>query len=187
MTRFSGALLRLTGTSHKTDVDPLSLVAPVRDIITSVDAQAALTFSTLEQQVADSLARPRFYSVVAAIFGGVALVMALVGLYGVVAYAVGRRVHEIGVRMALGADRAEIRRMVVSQSMRPVLFGIALGLVASVAVLRVLEGLLYGMDALDPWIALGIPVAMIGVSVGACYSPARHASQVDPLRALAHE
>ena len=171
----------------KTDVDPLSLVAAVRDIVLSVDAQAPVTFSTLEQQVADSLARPRFYSVVAAIFGGVALVMALVGLYGVMAYAVGRRVHEIGVRMALGADRAQIRGMVVGEGMRPVLLGVALGLVASVALMRVLEGLLYGMDALDPWIALSVSAAMIGVAVVACYSPARHASQVDPLRALAHE
>ncbi len=171
----------------KTDVDPLSLVAAVRDIIVSVDVQAAVTFSTLEQQVADSLARPRFYSVVAAIFGGVALVMALVGLYGAMAYAVGRRVHEIGVRMALGADRTQIRAMVVGEGMRPVLVGVAVGLMASVALMRVLEGLLYGMEALDPWIALGVAVAMVGVAVVACYSPARHASQVDPLRALAHE
>jgi putative ABC transport system permease protein len=146
-----------------------------------------VTFSTLEQQMADSLARPRFYSLVAAIFGGLALVMALVGLYGVVAYAVGRRVHEIGVRMALGADRSDIRGMVVSEGIRPVLFGVAIGLVVAVALMRVLEGLLYGMDALDPWIALVAPVAMIAVSVVACYWPARQASQVDPLRALAHE
>jgi len=77
--------------------------------------------------------------------------------------------------------------MVVGEGMRPVLLGVALGLVASVALMRVLEGLLYGMDALDPWIALGVSAAMIGVAVVACYSPARHASQVDPLRALAHE
>ena len=171
----------------KTDVDPLSLVAAVRDIVVSVDAQAAVTFSTMEQQVADSLARPRFYSVVAAIFGGVALVMALVGLYGVMAYAVGRRVHEIGVRMALGAERAQIRAMVVGEGMRPVLLGVVLGLAASAALVRVLEGLLYGMDALDPWLGLSVAVAMIAVSIAACYSPARHASQVDPLRALAHE
>ncbi len=171
----------------KTDLDPLSLVAPVRDIIASVDVGGAVIFSTLEQQMADSLARPRFYSLVAAIFGGLALVMALVGLYGVVAYAVGRRVHEIGVRMALGADRSEIRGMVVGEGMRPVLFGVVLGLVAAVALMRVLEGLLYGMDALDPWIAVVAPVAMVAVSVAACYWPARRASQVDPLRALAHE
>ena len=116
-----------------------------------------------------------------------ATTVALVGLYGVMAYAVGRRVHEIGVRMALGAERAQIRTMVVGEGMPPVLLGVVLGLVASAALVRVLEGLLYGMDALDPWVALGVPVAMIGVSVAACYSPARHASQVDPLRALAHE
>ena len=77
--------------------------------------------------------------------------------------------------------------MVVLQSMWPVLVGVALGMVASLALTRLLEGLLYGVSALDPWIALSVPVAMIAVSVAACYSPARHASQVDPLRALAHE
>ena len=77
--------------------------------------------------------------------------------------------------------------MVVLQGMRPVMAGVVLGLMASVALVSVLEGLLYGMDALDPWLTTGVPVAMIAVAVAACYSPARHASRVDPLRALAHE
>ena len=171
----------------KTDPDPLSLVPRVRDVIRSVEPDAPVTFETLERRIADSLARPRFYSLVAAIFAGVALVMALVGLYGVMAYFTDRRVHEIGIRMALGAERGQILTMVVSEGLRPVIAGIALGVAASAGLAGLLEGLLYGMDALDPWVALGVPAAMIAVSIGACYAPARRASQVDPLRALAHE
>lgn len=127
--------------------DPRALVAPIRDIVTSIDADVAVSFGTLEERVARSFARPRFYSTVSGAFGAVALLLALVGVYGVMAYTVGERRREVGIRMALGVSQTQIR----GKGMRPVVVGLVVGALAALASAQVLASLLYGLSPLDPW------------------------------------
>jgi putative ABC transport system permease protein len=171
----------------RTVVDPLTIVDEVRAAIMSVDADGAVHVSTLERTVSDSLARPRFYSVVVTFFGGVALVLALVGLYGVVGYTVSRRTREIGIRMAVGAQRHEVTKMVLTEGMIPVGVGAALGALTSVAFAGALEGLLYGLDPVDVRVILAVVGSVALVFALACLLPARRASALDPTQALALE
>ena len=143
--------------------------------------------STLDDRIYDSLARPRFHLLIGGIFAAVALLLALVGLYGVIAYTVAQRTHEIGVRIALGAQREDIRALVVRNGLAPVILGVVLGLVGILASIRVLESLLYGMSALDPGLIAGLSMILVLVTAAACYVPARRASAVDPVLALTHD
>jgi len=171
----------------RTSVPPLTLVPAVRRIVTELNVPGAATFSTLEQRVTDSLSRPRLYSVTAGVFGSISLLMALVGLYGAISFAVGRRVREIGVRVALGATRAQVHRMIVTEGLRPVLWGLPIGAIGAVGLLTVMERLLYGMAPLDPLVTLLVPFLFLLISAIACYAPARRATQVSPAEALAHD
>jgi putative ABC transport system permease protein len=141
----------------------------------------------MERRIAQSLARPRFYMFIAALFGGMALAMALIGLYGVVAYSVSRRTHEIGVRMALGATRIQVRAMVLGQAGGPVLGGLAVGVAGAVAVARLLGTFMYGMNPVDLWLTAAMAGALALAAGAASYIPARRASAVDPVQALAYE
>ena len=136
--------------------------------------------STLDSRIYDSLARPRFHMLIGGIFAAIALLLALVGLYGVVAYTVAQRTHEIGVRIALGARTEDIRALVVRGGLA-VGLGVVVGLVGVLASVRVLEALLYGMNALDPSLIAGLSVILVLVTAAACYVPARRASAVDPV------
>ena len=136
--------------------------------------------STLDSRIYDSLARPRFHMLIGGIFAAIGLLLALVGLYGVVAYTVAQRTHEIGVRIALGARTEDIRALVVRGGLA-VGLGVVVGLVGVLASVRVLEALLYGMNALDPSLIAGLSVILVLVTAAACYVPARRASAVDPV------
>ena len=163
------------------------LVPAIREAILSIDDMSTIDVSTLGSRIYASLARPRFYMLIGGIFAAVALLLAVVGLYGMVAYTVAQRTHEIGIRMALGANREDIRALVVRGGLAPVGLGVVLGLVGTLASVRALEARLYGMSALDPSLIAGLSAALVLVTAAACYVPARRASALDPASALTHE
>ncbi|MCA1615766.1 MAG: ABC transporter permease, partial [Acidobacteria bacterium] len=172
----------------RTGGDPLDAVAGVRTAAQGVSKSVPLfNVTTMARHVGASIANDRMVAVLLGIFGGVALLLAVVGIYGVMSYAVARRTHEIGVRMALGAQRSDILNLVIRQGMAPVLVGGALGLAAAFALTRVMSGLLFGVSATDPGTFAGVALLLAGVALLACYIPARRAARVDPLLALRHE
>jgi len=142
---------------------------------------------TLEQLLSTSVAPRRFNMLLLGIFAGVALVLAAVGLYGVMSYSVSWRTREIGIRMALGAKRADVLRLVVRQGMTMTLIGLALGLVGAFSISRVLRGLLYGVSATDPLTFVAVSIVLLKVALLACLVPARRATRVDPIIALRTE
>jgi predicted permease len=161
------------------------LVAPIRRTIERLDpALAVADVQTLEQSVARSVAPERASATVLTLFAAGALLMAAIGLYGLLAYGVAQRTREIGVRIALGAERAQVVRMVVGQGMRVVAVGIVLGLTAAFFATTVLERLLYETPARDVWTFAAAPLALMLAALAACVLPAVRAARVDPVQAL---
>jgi putative ABC transport system permease protein len=172
----------------RTANDPLSLAAAVRPIVRSVDPAVPITdLRTMESVVSSTVAQPRFRTLLLALFAAVALVLAAVGIAAVMAYTVTQRTHEIGVRMALGAQRRDVLRLVIGQGMRPTLLGVALGLVVSFATTRLLAGLLYGVEPTDAPTFLAVALLLSTVALGASSVPAWRASRVDPMVAMRRE
>jgi putative ABC transport system permease protein len=168
--------------------DPTRLKKDVQQAIWEVDKDLPVSSAeTLEHHLANLIAEPRLYTLLLAVFGAVALVLASVGIYGVISYSVTERTHEIGVRMALGADARKVVGLIVRQGLMLALIGVALGLGAAVALTRVMSTLLYGIGATDPATFVAVSTLLIGVALGACFVPARRATRVDPMVALRHE
>jgi putative ABC transport system permease protein len=172
----------------RTNVEPLSLTEPVRQAIWKVDAdQPMWKIRTVEFLVDRSTADRRFLMALMGIFAGLALVLTIIGLYGVISYLVNQRTQEIGIRMALGAQVGDIMRMVLKQGMVLVLAGVALGLAAAWMLTRLMSTLLFHVSATDPLTFVSIALLLIAVALLACYIPARRATKVDPLVALRYE
>jgi putative ABC transport system permease protein len=172
----------------RTKGDPLTLVSAVQQRVREIDGNLPVyKIATMEQNLSDSLMRRRFSMLLMAVLAAFALCLSAIGIYGVISYSVNQRVREIGIRMALGAEAGYVQTLIVKQGMRPVLAGLALGLLASLLALRALASLLYGITASDPPTLLAVCGLLLAVSALASAIPARRAARVDPMAALRHE
>jgi len=169
----------------RSSTDPLSLTSAVRETVRNVDKdQPVYKVRTMEQLLSTSLAQRRLAVILLGVFAAVAMMLAAVGLYGVISYGVTQRTNEIGIRMALGAERAGIFKMVLSQGIGLTIVGIALGLAGAFALTRVMSSMLFGVTATDPWTFVVIPIVLGVVALAACFVPALRATRVDPMVAL---
>jgi putative ABC transport system permease protein len=169
----------------KTSVDPLSLTGTVRNAVLSMDRDVPVyEVKTMDQLVTASLAQRQLNMVLFAAFSTIALILAAVGIYGVMSYSVTQRTHEIGIRMALGAQQRSVLSLVVRQGMTLALAGVAIGIGAALALTRLMASLLFGVSVTDPATFVIIAVILTGVAMGACLVPARRATKVDPMVAL---
>jgi putative ABC transport system permease protein len=141
----------------------------------------------LQEIVANSIATQRLAMILLSIFSALALVLSAIGIYGVISYLTGQRTHEIGIRVALGASRSDVLRMVLGEGMKITLIGVAIGLAAALGLTRLIAKLIYGVGASDPLTFVGVAVLLTGVALLACYIPARRAMRVDPMIALRYE
>jgi len=172
----------------KTDVDPLSMAATVRKTIWEIDKdQPVSNIRTMDEIAAESVARQRFSMLLFAIFASVALLLAAVGIYGVMSYTVAQRRAEFGIRMALGARKRDVLQLTIGKGLKLVLLGVVFGLAGAFALTRLMASLLFGIGATDPTTFAAISLVLVGVGLLASYIPARHATKVDPIVALKYE
>ena len=172
----------------RTDSAATDLAATMRGIASQLDPLAAVDgVATMEQLLSNSISRPRLFTVILGLFAGVAVTLAVIGLYGLMSYAVARRTREIGIRMALGARRHVVMRLVLRESLVMTVTGVVLGLIGAAAFTRVLEGMLFGLTPLDPSTFVAATVLFMAVALVASYVPAQRATRVDPLVALRAE
>jgi putative ABC transport system permease protein len=172
----------------RTKLPTETLVPSVRAALNQVDPKLPTSeFQTLGQLVDQATSPKRLVTLLLGSFSLLALILAALGIYGVISYAVTQRTHELGIRVALGADAHDVLKLVIGQGMRPVLIGLALGMVGALTVTRLLTSLLFGVSPSDPHTLTGVTLLLLVVALLACYLPARRAAQVDPLIALRYE
>jgi putative ABC transport system permease protein len=172
----------------QTSGNPRDLAAAVRREVQALDPNLpAFNVMSLADNIDISLFPARFGAVLVGVFGFLALLIASIGIYGVMSYGVSERTHEMGIRMALGARGSDVLRLVISQGMWLALIGVAIGAGLALAVTRVVQNYLYDVSVTDPLTFIGIALLLIGVALLACYVPARRATRVDPLEALRYE
>jgi putative ABC transport system permease protein len=177
-----GGMYRNLSLVLKTTADPLAVASGLRAAMQEVDRdQPLVRVRTMEEAMTDSVAQPRLRTTLIALFSGVALLLSLIGVYGVMAYAVSERTHELGVRIALGAEPGDIRRLVVGEGTRLSAVGIAIGIAGALATSRSLGALLFGVSATDPATFAIAAVALAVAGLAAAYIPARRASRIDPV------
>ena len=185
---FAQAPRRFMNLVMRTTSDPMQLARSVQAEIWEIDSSLAVTgVSSMRDVVSGTVAVPRLFMSVLAAFAGSAMMLAAIGIYGVMSYSVVQRTREIGVRIALGAEAGDVVRLVVGRGMALMLCGVAIGLVAALAVSRFLDSLLFGVGARDPLTFLLVPIGLIVVAVVACYVPALRACRIDPIIALRYE
>ena len=168
--------------------NPLDLVNAVRHEILQVDKEQPISFvESMDQLASESIALPRASMILLAVFAGMALVLTAIGVYGVLSYSAGQRTQEIGVRIALGAERRDVLRLVIAEGIRLTIVGVMIGIVGAISFARLLGSLLYGVKSNDPAILVAVPILLASVALAASYIPARRASKVDPMVALRYE
>ncbi len=172
----------------RTSGNPDSFVSAIRQASTRFDSgQVVYDFTRMSKIVSDSIATQRFTMVLLGIFSGLALVLSSVGIYGVISYLVGQRTHEIGIRMALGAQPRDVLRMVLGEGLRVALVGVAVGIAAALGLTHLMTQMIFGVRAVDPLTFAGVAILLTLVALAACYIPARRAMRVDPIVALRYE
>jgi predicted permease len=178
----AGVLVRSEG------VPPLALFDPLRKKIEQMNNQeVAFEPHTYDELVSRSLADKRFAMILLGVFAALALALSSIGIYGVISYVVGQRTHEIGIRIALGAQRNDVLRIILGEGTKTALIGVAIGLGAALGLTRLMTSVLYGVSATDPLTFAAVAVVLTAVALAACYIPARRAMQVDPMVVLRHE
>jgi predicted permease len=172
----------------RTQTDPAALIPTVREVVKRADTNLPIFgVRTQKESIENLLSRERVIAQLSAFFAGLALVLACVGLYGLLSYEVTQRTREIGIRMALGAEKSDVLRMVVGQGIKLALIGVAIGIAGALALTRFLSSLLYGVKTTDPVTFVGVSLILTVVALLACYIPARRAAKVDPMVALRYE
>ncbi|MGC2719921.1 MAG: FtsX-like permease family protein, partial [Candidatus Acidiferrales bacterium] len=149
--------------------------------------QVISNIETMDDIEADTIAQPRFATMMLGAFAAVALLLSMIGVYGVISYSVQRRTNEIGIRMALGAERSSVFRVVLGEGMRLAVIGAVVGIVAALVLTRFLANMLFGVSARDPLTFAGVAIALVAVAAIACWIPAQRATRVDPMVALRYE
>jgi predicted permease len=176
------------GIVARTQVPPANLVGAIRNTMLSVNSEEVVYGDqTMEDVVADSLADRRFSMILLGVFGALALILSSIGIYGVVSYLAGQRTHEIGIRMALGAQRGDVLKVVLGQGAKMALAGVVVGLAAAFGLTRLMDKMLFGVRAADPLTFACVAIVLTSVALAACYIPARRAMRVDPMVALRYE
>ncbi|HVB38492.1 MAG TPA: FtsX-like permease family protein, partial [Vicinamibacterales bacterium] len=177
-----------TGVTVRTHGAPAAEMGPIRRAIEALSGQVVMYGTeTMDAIISRSLAARRFSMMLLGVFAALALILASIGLYGVISYLVGQRTHEIGIRLALGAQKRDILRLVLGEGTRMALIGVGVGLVGSLALMRLMSTFLYGVSASDPLTFAAVAGLLILVALAACYLPARRAMRVDQMVALHYE